>query len=126
MLLKKRLTLMNNFFENFKYYFLLIAAIAIYSITSIFSKLSSQYTFLSKEYIVFFLLIILFLGFYAILWQQILKHIDLSVAISFKPIVLVFNTIWAYLFFFEKVLIKNIIGLCIILIGVSIIALHNE
>ena len=66
------------------------------------------------------------LAVYAILWQQVLKKIELSVAMSHKPILLVFGTLWAVCFFGETVGIKFFVGLLFILTGLVIIEVKSE
>ena len=55
-----------------------------------------------------------------------LKRIELSVAMSNKPIVLILATIWAVLFFGEQITIKFIIGLVMIFVGIFVIGVRNE
>ena len=52
----------------------------IYSLANIFAKLASGRQFLSLYFVLFYGLEIVVLGVYAILWQQVIKKIDLSVA----------------------------------------------
>ena len=98
----------------------------IYSLSSIFSKIASKQDFLSMKYILCFAVIILILEIYAVLWQQILKKIELSVAMANKPIVLVLTLIWAKLFFNEEISIKVLIGIFLIFSGIVIISLNHR
>ena len=113
-------------YNKIKYYLIIICAKIIYSLTSIFSKLASREIFLSKNFCIYYLVIILVLGIYAVMWQQALKHIDLSVAMLFKPISLVLIVIWAYLFFRETVSLKMIIGILFILAGIVLVGNCDE
>ncbi len=81
---------------------------------------------LSVPYILCLCGIIFVLGVYAVLWQQVLKKIELSVAMSHKPIVLVFGTLWAVCFFGESLSIKFFIGLALILTGLVVMESRNE
>lgn len=101
-------------------------AFFIYSLSGIFSKIASKQNFLSLYYNLFFIGIILVLGVYAILWQQVLKKISLSVAMSNKPIVLILGILWAVLFFDETVDVKFFIGIPLIIIGLFVIGVENE
>ena len=112
--------------NNKKYYLLMYFAFFIYSLSGIISKLASHYAFLSFSYIVYFSVIVLILGVYALLWQQVLKQIPLSVAMSNKPIVLILGIIWAILFFKEIISLKFIIGVFFILCGILIIGFSNN
>ena len=82
--------------------------------------------FLSLKYMLFYSIIILLLFVYAVIWQQVLKKIDLSIAMSFKPLVLIFNFLWAYFLFNEKITINVFIGFIVILIGIIILVYKNE
>ena len=98
----------------------------IYSLSSIFSKLAAQQDFLSLRYILCFCGIVLVLGVYAILWQQVLKYIPLSVAMSNKPVALVLSLFWAFILFDEVFNLKTIAGAAIILIGIIIIGVKHD
>lgn len=66
-------------------YLLMYFSFFIYSLSGIVTKIASRQDFLSLKYIFCFSIIILILGIYAVLWQQILKKIELSVAMANKP-----------------------------------------
>lgn len=102
------------------------AAFFVYSLSGVFSKLASRQEFLSLAYLVCFLGVVFILGGYALLWQQVLKKIPLAVAMSNKPVVLVFATLWAVLFFDERITVKFFIGLAFIIAGLFIIPAENE
>ena len=101
-------------------------AFFIYSLSGIFSKLASKHDFLSLPYILCFVGVIFILGFYAILWQQVLKKLPLSIAMSNKPFVLVFGTLWAVLLFGEIIGVKFFIGIAIIIAGLFVMGAENE
>jgi len=100
---------------------LMYAAFFIYSLSSIFSKLASREPFLSLPYILCFGGIIFILGLYAVLWQQVLKKIPLSVAMANKPAALVLSLLWAFLFFKEQLSLKVILGVAFMLCGIIVI-----
>ena len=62
------------------------------------------------------------LGLYAICWQQILKHVDLSVAYMFKGTSLIFVLILSFLILGEHITMWNIIGSVVIIIGLIVFA----
>ena len=109
-----------------KYFVLLIVGLLFYSFTSIFSKLASYENFLSIKYLLFYSLIVFFLFIYAIIWQQVLRHIDLSIAMSFKPLVLIFNFIWSIFLFNEKITTNVFIGFIVIFIGIMILVNNSN
>lgn len=103
------------------FFLLMYAAFFIYSLSSIFSKLASRETFLSLPYILCFGGIIFILGLYAVLWQQVLKKIPLSVAMANKPVALVLSLLWAFLLFKEQLSLKVILGVVLMLGGIIVI-----
>lgn len=107
-------------------FLLMYISFFIYSLSSFFSKIASKQDFLSFGYFLSFSSIIIIMGIYAILWQQVLKKLPLSIAMSNKPIVLVFSVLWAVLFFDETLNIKIMLGIILIIIGVLIIGVKNE
>lgn len=107
-------------------YFLMYFSFIIYSFSGIFLKIASFYSFLSLKYCFFFGLAVFVLGLYAILWQQVLKKIDLSVAMAHKPFVLVLGIVLACLLFKEQLTARLIIGCILILFGISIIGRKCE
>lgn len=62
------------------------------------------------------------MGVYALLWQQVLKRIELSMAYMFKGTSLIFVMIFAYVFFGEQITWNNIVGAIIIIVGIVLFA----
>ena len=89
---------------------ILQAIIMIYTLSSVVAKFASGEEFLTFKFIVFYGLEILILGIYAILWQQIIKKFDLSIAYANKAMSLLWSLLWAILFFKESITVKNVIG----------------
>ncbi len=102
-------------------YCLMYASFFIYSLSGIFSKQASKYEIFSIQYILYFCGIILILCIYALLWQQVLKKVPLSIAMANKPIVLIFSFIWAIVLFKEAISVKTLIGGIFICLGVFVI-----
>ena len=98
----------------------------IYASTGIFTKYASLYPFLSWQYILSFLGAIGIMGIYAVLWQQVLKYIDLSVAYMFKGTSLIFTMLLAYWLFGEPITTHNIIGAAIIIFGIILYNLPTK
>lgn len=96
-----------------------------YSFCNVFSKLASNYSFMSKEFIIYYFISLLILGIYALLWQQILKRFPLTTAFINKSVTLIWGMFLGLIFFKETITLKMIIGATIILIGVSVV-IKNE
>ncbi|MBR1884109.1 MAG: transporter [Clostridia bacterium] len=100
---------------------ILQAIIAFYTLSTVLAKTASSKEFLSIEFVFFYGLEILILGIYAILWQQIIKKFDISVAYANKAMGLLWSIVWAIVFFSEDISIKNVIGVIIVIIGTIIV-----
>ena len=62
------------------------------------------------------------MGLYAILWQQILKRVELSLAYMFKGTSIVFVMLLAHMIFGEQITWNNTIGAIIIILGIVLYA----
>ena len=111
---------------NSNNYLLMYFSFVIYAFSGVFLKIASFYKFLSLKYCFFFGLAVFVLGLYAILWQQVLKKIELSIAMANKPFVLVLGIVLACLLFKEQLTIRLVIGCLLILFGISIIGRKHE
>lgn len=104
--------------------FLLISSIFLQS----FSFLSIKISTTQEDFyiIVFLLLAFFFLGARAIVWQILLKTIELSKVYPYASLVQILILIYSSAFFDESVTIYNIIGLVIMLSGISYMSLKNK
>lgn len=109
----KNLTVRKSFFLMF--------AVAVYSLSGLFSKLASSYAFLSYSYFLCLIGVVGVLGCYAVLWQVALKKIPLSQAYPFRSMSIVFGLAIAYIAFHETVTWQNVIGSILVLMGLVII-----
>lgn len=94
----------------------------LYSTVGIFTKLASQQDFLSWGYLLSFGGAVGVIGVYAILWQQVIKRIELSTAYMFKGTTIIFTMLFAYWLFGEQITWNNILGAVIIIIGIVLFA----
>ena len=106
--------------------FILQLVIAIYTLSTVFAKFASGQEFLSFKFILFYGIEMLILGLYAIIWQQLIKKFDISVAYANKAMGLLWSIIWAILIFNDTITIKNIIGVIIVIIGTIIVNSEYE
>lgn len=100
---------------------LLQAIVVIYTLSGVAGKFASGYGFLSLGFVLCYGIEIMILGVYAILWQQIIKKFDLSVAYANRSVALLWSMIWAVLLFHETVTVKNLIGVAIVIAGTMIV-----
>ena len=104
---------------------LLQAIIVIYTVSGIMAKFASAGETL-KKIILFFGLDLLLLGVYAILWQQMIKIFDLSVAYANRAMALLWSAVWARIIFGEQVSLKQMGGIVLVIIGTVIINTEKQ
>lgn len=102
------------------------AIVIIYSLSGVLSKLAAGEKFLSFKFFVFYAVEIFVLGIYALLWQQVIKKVDLSIAYANRAMAIIWSLIWAVIGFHEAITVKNIIGVIIILIGTVIVNTEHD
>ena len=100
---------------------LIQAAVIIYTTSSIFSNLSSNYPVMSFKFLLFIFLDLFSLGVYAIFWQQIIKRYDLSLAYANRATAIFWSMIWAAVLFKEGITVANVFGVLIIFAGVMLV-----
>ena len=103
-------------------YGVLVGINFLYACVSIFTKLASQHEFMSWGYVWAFIGAVMVMGGYAVLWQQVLKRIELSVAYMFKGTSIIFVMLFAYILFGEQITWNNIVGAIIIIVGIVLFA----
>ena len=96
-------------------------AVMIYTLSGIAAKRAAMYETMSWGFLLFYGLEIAILGIYAIVWQQLIKRFELSVAYANRSMAILWSMIWAVLFFGEIITVRNIIGVLIVLAGTMLI-----
>ena len=100
---------------------LLQLIVIIYTINSIIGKLSAGEEFMSMRFILFYVAEVGGLGIYALLWQQMIKRFDLSIAYANRAMALIWSAVWAVVIFHESLSIKNIIGILLVIAGTVVV-----
>lgn len=98
----------------------------LYSFVGVFMKLAFQNEFFSWQFFLFAGLAVLFLGIYAIVWQQVLKKLPLTVAFTNKAICIVWGMLWGALFLGDQITWYKILGSLIVFPGVVLVVSSNE
>lgn len=111
---------------TFKDILFLQIVIMIYTGSSIAAKFAAAQELLSLKFCLFYGIEIMILGIYAILWQQIIKRFELSVAYANRAMVLVWSMLWAVLIFQDEITIQNIIGIALVIVGTVVINLDMK
>lgn len=109
-----------------KYFIALHIELLLYSLGGICSKTAAKSEFLSFEFIFWYGLVILNLGIYAIVWQQIIKHLPLTTAYANKAVTIVWGILWGMIFFHEQIKWSMILGAIIVMAGVIMVVRSDE
>lgn len=97
-------------------------SIVYLSISGIFAKKLSSLSYFSNLFLLYAFLIVFIVGTYAIVWQQIIKHFDISIAYANKGTSIIWIFLWSNLFFGETITLRNMIGALIVMIGVIVVS----
>lgn len=100
---------------------ILQCVVVIYTISSLMSKKASASEGDIVKFLFWFGMEFVILGIYAILWQQVIKRFELSVAYANRSMAVVWSMAWAVIFFHDTITVKNIIGVCLVVIGTIIV-----
>lgn len=103
-------------------YLALHLLLMIFSLSTVCSKLAGRYSFLSAGFLLFYGLVILLLGFYAIFWQQIIKRMPLTTAFANKAVTVIWGLVWGVLLFNESITIGKLAGAALIILGILLFA----
>lgn len=96
----------------------LLAVNFVYASVSLATKYTSLQEFLSLKYFLGLAIVAAMLGIYAIIWQQVLKRIELTTAYMFKGTSLIFVLLFSALIFNETITLWNIVGASLIVGGI--------
>ena len=98
----------------------------LYSFYTVLGKKASSFDFLSVNFCFLYCAMIFILFVYAVLWQQVLKSIPLSIASANKAVTIFWGMWWGFLFFNEEISIKKIAGAFIIITGILILSFSDQ
>ncbi len=101
-----------------KGFLLLQVSFLIYSCSSVVAKFASGNEVLSFKFILFYGLEVVILGIYALLWQQVIKKYDLSIAYANKAVTLIWALLWSAILFKEHLKWNQIVGVLIVIAGI--------
>lgn len=106
--------------------FILHIVLLVFSLSTVLSKLASGEEFLSMRFCGLYAGIILLLGIYAIVWQQLIKHLPLIFAYANKAVTVIWGLIWGYLLFSENITPNKVIGALIVIAGIVVFSLGEK
>lgn len=101
-------------------YLLLHISLLFSSLSGVCSKMASGYInhIFSLQFIFWFGLVFIIMFGYAVIWQQVLKRMPLTVAYANRPVTLIWGIIWGSLIFEEKITWNMIVGAVVIFAGI--------
>lgn len=103
---------------SFKTVVALLLVNLLFSIVSIAVKYTSMQQLFNMRYFIGVVVVIAMLGTYAIVWQQILKRVDMTLAYMFKATGIIYVLLYSVFLFGETITVWNIIGAAIIITGI--------
>lgn len=109
-----------------KYFVFLHIELLILSLSGVCAKLAAQNEFLSFKFIFWYALVLANLGVYAIVWQQIIKHLPLTTAYANKAVGIAWGILWGVIFFHEQISWNMIVGAIIVIAGVVMVVKSDE
>lgn len=102
------------------------AVVVIYTISSVMAKTASMHKDNKLLFLLFFGMEFVMLGVYAILWQQMIKRFELSVAYANRAMAILWSMIWAVIFFHDQITVRNLLGVAIVIAGIMLINTDKE
>ena len=82
--------------------------------------------FLSFDFLLYYLLMLLILVIYALGWQQIIKVLPLSTAFANKAITVAWGLGWGKLIFNENITVGKLIGIGLIVAGIVLLSYSGK
>ena len=111
----------SNSKKNFLILLILQGAVCLYTLSGIAAKFASSYEFLSPGFILSYGMEIVVLGIYAIVWQQIIKRVDISIAYANRSTAIFWSMLWASVLFQEQITWQNLAGVALIFVGTWVV-----
>ena len=108
-------------------FLLLHISLLFSSLSGVCSKKASGSTdhIFSLPFIFWFGLVFVIMFGYAIIWQQILKRMPLTVAYANRPVTLIWGIVWGALIFGERITWNMIAGAAVIFAGIYLVTSDN-
>ena len=101
-------------------YLQLQGTVIVYSLSTVAAKFASEQEFLSFKYIFFFGVEFVILAIYALIWQQMIKKFELSIACANKAVTLLWSMLWNFIIFSTGITVEKVVGVLIVVCGVIV------
>ena len=100
---------------------LLHGGLLISSLSGVCSKKAALSEPFSFSFFFWYGLVLVSMFAYAVLWQQVLKRMDLTAAYANKPVGLIWGMIWGTLIFKEVITWRMLAGAAVIFVGIYLV-----
>ena len=107
-------------------FMLLHVSLLFSSLSGICSKMAAFQKFLSLPFLWWYITVLIIMFAYAIVWQQILKRISLSIAYANKSVGLIWGMLWGGLIFQQKITWNMILGAGVVFMGLCLVVTFVE
>lgn len=108
--------------NNIQWYLILHINFFIYAICSLLGKKAGSYDFLSFGFVIFYALGIVLMAFYAVIWQQAIKHMPLITAYANRAVTVLWGMIFGSIFYKEEFTFRKVISSSLIIGGIILFA----
>ncbi|MDE7392227.1 MAG: transporter [Treponemataceae bacterium] len=105
---------------------LMHAGCLLYSGYSLVGKAAAWFPFFSPPFIVSYGIVAAILCTYAVIWQQVLRHVPLFVATANKSVTVIWGILFGKLFFAETITWNMIADAAVILAGILLLAFRTK
>ncbi len=112
--------------KRFIYFILMHAGFLVYSCYSLLGKKAAAQELFTITTLVIYGAVMAVMFVYAVIWQQVLKVIPLTIAIANKAITIVWGIILGYILYHEQIKANMIIGAVIIVAGIIILCTDKQ
>ncbi len=112
--------------DKIKWFVILHIIILIISASSIIAKSAGNYPFFSFDWILRYGCVVAILGFYAIAWQQVIKHLPLIVAYANKAVTTIWGLVWGLFITNESITPLKLVGAGVVILGVYFVVTADE
>lgn len=100
---------------------MLQASLLFSSLSGVCSKKAALADFMSLPFLFWYGMVLVIMFGYAVIWQQILKRMPLTVAYANKPVSLIWGMVWGAVLFEERITWNMILGAGIIFAGIFLV-----
>ncbi|MDR1017050.1 MAG: DMT family transporter [Coriobacteriales bacterium] len=100
--------------------------VLLYSLAGVCSKTAAQNPFGSLPFFGWYALALAILVVYALVWQQIIRRVELTSAFANKAATLVWGMLWGALFFAEPIKLTTLIGAVVVFIGILLVITSKD